>query len=375
MARKYSGQKQGPILPARLEKELGTNEESAEGSGRQRGSMFAVSRRKVERKRERKLRKQRRQPKKAAGPDKPPQSTEQRPQQTRKRAAPPIDEAPRKKQKEQTKAATAPKNKPLVKERVRHELLQVLTEASVPNKLSNFSSVLAKGSEAMQAEEAYQQQLAKKLGLKGSAAITSSATRPKKHHESEEQDSLKDSSSQEDSAAVLEDQADSNPGKLHTGHFKGAGYAAPSAGDEDDVLYLPKGNLYSPADDQPSAPGNAKIIVLVSRPAFVVMLLLCFGACKAASATLLTLEAGLLSTWLDGQQLETVPISGRYVPPAARAKQKGDSSSAAVTGRVKGLLNRLAEANLQGIAAEAAELMQHAGRRQVADSITEELLQ
>lgn len=67
--------------------------------------------------------------------------------------------------------------------------------------------------------------------------------------------------------------------------------------------------------------------------------------------------------------------AGVYVPPAARARQAETSLDAAVTRRVKGLLNRLAEVNLQGIASEATALMQQAGRRQVGDAITDELLQ
>ena len=64
------------------------------------------------------------------------------------------------------------------------------------------------------------------------------------------------------------------------------------------------------------------------------------------------------------------------MPPAARAASNGaqDDSSAALKRRVKGLLNRLAEANLQGIAGEVAALMSQAGKRQVGDALTNELL-
>ena len=39
------------------------------------------------------------------------------------------------------------------------------------------------------------------------------------------------------------------------------------------------------------------------------------------------------------------------------------------------MLNRLAQANLQGIAGDVAALMPQGGRRQVGDAVTDELLQ
>ena len=65
------------------------------------------------------------------------------------------------------------------------------------------------------------------------------------------------------------------------------------------------------------------------------------------------------------------------MPPAMRAStgSPGDPPAAALQRRVKGLLNRLAESNLQGVAGEVAALVPRAGRRQVGDAVTEELLQ
>lgn len=50
-------------------------------------------------------------------------------------------------------------------------------------------------------------------------------------------------------------------------------------------------------------------------------------------------------------------------------------SSERLTKQVKGLLNRLAEANLQSSVEQAAELLQSESRRAVIQSLTDELLQ
>ncbi len=50
-------------------------------------------------------------------------------------------------------------------------------------------------------------------------------------------------------------------------------------------------------------------------------------------------------------------------------------ASERLTKQVKGLLNRLAEANLQASVGQAAELLQSAGRRLVVQCLTDELLQ
>ncbi len=70
-----------------------------------------------------------------------------------------------------------------------------------------------------------------------------------------------------------------------------------------------------------------------------------------------------------------VRVPGRYVPPAARQALGMDSEDARVRRRVKGCLNRLAEANLMQITAEVAGLYQREGRRAVIDCVTDELLQ
>lgn len=67
--------------------------------------------------------------------------------------------------------------------------------------------------------------------------------------------------------------------------------------------------------------------------------------------------------------------AGAYVPPALRAKAAAAGDNGALQRRVKGLLNRLAASNLQGIAAEVAALMQQAGRQAVGELLTDELHQ
>ncbi|EIE19666.1 MIF4G-domain-containing protein [Coccomyxa subellipsoidea C-169] len=69
---------------------------------------------------------------------------------------------------------------------------------------------------------------------------------------------------------------------------------------------------------------------------------------------------------------------GKYVPPAARNQGRTSDamgSSERLTKQVKGLLNRLAEANLQSSVEQAAELLQSESRRAVIQSLTDELLQ
>ena len=72
--------------------------------------------------------------------------------------------------------------------------------------------------------------------------------------------------------------------------------------------------------------------------------------------------------------------AGAYVPPALRTTPhnwaaSGQADEQALLRRVKGLLNKLAEANMQRTAAEVEQLMQQGSRRVVADAITAELLQ
>ncbi|PSC75596.1 nucleolar MIF4G domain-containing 1 [Micractinium conductrix] len=78
----------------------------------------------------------------------------------------------------------------------------------------------------------------------------------------------------------------------------------------------------------------------------------------------------------------TAPV-GKYVPPAARraaaaaaaaAGGSGSEAAARVERRVRGLLNRLAEANIQSIVSDLAELYQQEGRRLVSDTVCEELV-
>eukprot|EP00887_Chlorella_sp_A99_P005712 scaffold1.g5712.t1 len=73
----------------------------------------------------------------------------------------------------------------------------------------------------------------------------------------------------------------------------------------------------------------------------------------------------------------TAAAPGRYVPPAARrtaaAAAADGEDEERVARRVRGLLNRIAESNLQGIVGQLAELYQEE-RRAVSDAVCAELL-
>ena len=75
--------------------------------------------------------------------------------------------------------------------------------------------------------------------------------------------------------------------------------------------------------------------------------------------------------------MKAMPLpAGAYVPPALRAK--ADSAIAAerdrLLRRVRGLLNRLAESNLQRVAADVVALFPAEGRRTVCRAVSDELL-
>ncbi|CAG9459980.1 unnamed protein product [Pedinophyceae sp. YPF-701] len=65
-------------------------------------------------------------------------------------------------------------------------------------------------------------------------------------------------------------------------------------------------------------------------------------------------------------------VGSKYIPPALRAAQGGEATAAAR--RVRGLLNRLAEANMQGIVADVAGVYSEAGRGTVSRLVGEELV-
>ena len=65
----------------------------------------------------------------------------------------------------------------------------------------------------------------------------------------------------------------------------------------------------------------------------------------------------------------------RYVPPAARTAAQGTGQLSQLERRVRGLLNRMSDSNLPGIAADVVMLAEQEGERAVADAITAELLQ
>ncbi|GAB4822711.1 hypothetical protein N2152v2_009757 [Parachlorella kessleri] len=69
---------------------------------------------------------------------------------------------------------------------------------------------------------------------------------------------------------------------------------------------------------------------------------------------------------------------GKYVPPAARRGAGGEAGQGDEAGRVgrrvRGLLNRLAEANIKGIVGDLAALYEEEGRRLVSDAVCAELL-
>lgn len=62
------------------------------------------------------------------------------------------------------------------------------------------------------------------------------------------------------------------------------------------------------------------------------------------------------------------------MPPALRGRKSGSGDAAKLQARVRGLLNRLAESNLPGIAAEVAQLMADEGRLAVTQAVCDELL-
>lgn len=79
--------------------------------------------------------------------------------------------------------------------------------------------------------------------------------------------------------------------------------------------------------------------------------------------------------------------AAKYMPPALRAKlaaaaheslagAKGgeEAEQAALERRVTGLLNRLAEANMQGIAKDVVQLYSEAGRRRISDIVAAQIL-
>lgn len=76
----------------------------------------------------------------------------------------------------------------------------------------------------------------------------------------------------------------------------------------------------------------------------------------------------------DVQPRPNAAAGGAYVPPALRGYKSGSGDAAKLQARVRGLLNRLAEANLPGIAAEVAQLMTDEGRLAVTQAIFDELL-
>ncbi|KAK9813973.1 hypothetical protein WJX73_007570 [Symbiochloris irregularis] len=268
--------------------------------------MFAVSRRKVERKQQRRARKQRRaatfsgkpSPKQTAHPVQPARQKVQVSKPTLKRAASADTHVARKRQKESEEAQDINIDK--------------LSAAEKPQSFTRPISVLLqeKGQEAMQAEEAFQRQLAKKLGIKGKAAqqFTRSGAQ-QGNGVPGDVDASSDGS--EDADSSRDDSSDDAPSESDTSAAEGSG--------KEDIHYLPKDNLY-------------------------------------------------------GAQ-ETSISAGTYVPPALRARVKAGADGGALQRRVKGLLNRLAASNLQGIASEVAALMQQAGRLAVGDLLTDELLQ
>ena len=81
----------------------------------------------------------------------------------------------------------------------------------------------------------------------------------------------------------------------------------------------------------------------------------------------------------DDEGVRAAPVAGRYVPPALRAAAAGgqpelSAEEQAVTRRIRGLLNRLSEANLQGIVGDLLDLYQEQGRRLVVGTVSSELL-
>jgi len=73
------------------------------------------------------------------------------------------------------------------------------------------------------------------------------------------------------------------------------------------------------------------------------------------------------------------PPTGRYIPPAARQQAAAAAASGTdderVIRRVHGLLNRLAEANMQGIVTDVSELYTSSGRRLVRETVIDCILQ
>ena len=77
-----------------------------------------------------------------------------------------------------------------------------------------------------------------------------------------------------------------------------------------------------------------------------------------------------------GDAKKPLEKSGKYIPPARKALQTPSTmhQSEQLIRKVRGLLNRLSESNIQGIVAELGNLYEFEGRRLVSDAVCDEFL-
>ncbi|CAL8471329.1 g10871 [Coccomyxa elongata] len=248
------------------------------------------------------------------------------------------------------------------------------------SKKTKFAELLSKGENkathfaAIDAEAALQRQLAKKLGIKGKKRKAPEATM---HEALDELDALfaedEDAPGHEEEDDLPSGSSDSMEGY---GSEEADGTDEDSGGVEDDSdVDSAHGDSRSTVEDSEDEAGSA------SRDEE--------GFLRASSEesdgeVISDPEEGIKEAderrRVESKQAGTSgqALVGKYVPPAARNQGTASDTVGAserLTKQVKGLLNRLAEANLQASVGQAAELLQSEGRRLVVQCLTDELLQ
>lgn len=259
---------------------------------------------------------------------------------------------------------------------------------AIDNKNEKFEAFLGDlvqssgGDKAIAAEKAHYRQLAKKLKIKGDRV-------------SRNDDGLDAFTAGLTTAAMLSDTDDEAEGHMQTsseGNYSGSDDEdeATSSSDESYVS-MPQSEAHSGSDDEHSlsdgslsddslmdnslsdqsdqaepyetagSGGTSESDVAQADP-------------RVATETRDTVSRNS-GTKQKNKPAAGLATSGAYVPPALRAKaDAGQGGDARLLQQVRGLLNRLAESNMQGIAAQVVDLMDQDGRRVVSDNVTAELL-
>ncbi|BDA46714.1 Suppressor of glycerol defect protein 1 [Coccomyxa sp. Obi] len=261
-------------------------------------------------------------------------------------------------------------------------------ERQKSNKKTKFAELLSKGEDkathfaAIEAEAALQRQLAKKLGIKGKKRKAPEATM---HEALDELDALfaedEDAPGLKEEDDLLMGSSDSMEG-YGSEDAEGADEESGGADDDSDADSADddSGNHVEDSEDEAGSASSDEEGSLGASSEESEDASSEESDGEGSSDREEGIEEANERRRVESKQAGTsgqAPV-GKYVPPAAR-NQGRDSDTTGASERlkkqVKGLLNRLAEANLQASVGQAAELLQSEGRRLVVQCLTDELLQ